>query len=133
MVFILIAVVIILFFLLRKTVLLKNGVNLHVSDEIFFALGVADSVYKRIADRQVVVTSARDGHQNKPNSLHNIGQAVDLRIRDLTNDQVQRIGATLHNSLFPQGFDVVVENDHIHVEYDPKPTLGRIFTGESVV
>ena len=53
-------------------------------------------------------------------SLHFTGNAVDLRKRDIPDSQVQFIFDMLRSRLDWLGFDLVLEGDHYHVEYDPK-------------
>ena len=67
-----------------------------------------------LSSGEMVVTSVRDG-KHKEHSLHYVGQAVDLRTRDFTDMWAHY----LRNAL-GKDWDVVVESDHIHVEYDPK-------------
>lgn len=63
----------------------------------------------------LVVTSVTDG-DHKSGSLHHTGCAVDLRLPPL--DAPLMVGS-LRDALGVE-FDVVLETDHIHVEYDPK-------------
>ena len=66
----------------------------------------------------VTITSLSDGvHQS--GSLHYSGCAVDLRIKPIRESDVTFL---LRDIRFALGanFDVVLEVDHIHVEYDPK-------------
>jgi len=66
------------------------------------------------------ITSAADGH-HAARSLHYTGNAVDLRIRDLNSAEVSE-WAYLIKEMLGEDFDVVVEPDHIHLEYDTKDT-----------
>lgn len=97
----------------------KAGVKGPPSALIAGAISVADQVYAS-AGAQLVVTSLRDG-VHMPGSLHYSGNAVDLRIRDLNQGQLGMILQGLRSRLSGQGFDVILESDHIHIEYDPKP------------
>jgi len=100
---------------------LKRGVNREaVHPAIWFALGVADEVYRQVAGKGCVVASLNDSHADRPKSLHNRGRAADLRTRDVTLPKVSEIHRQLVVRLDPRGFDVVLEPDHIHIEYDPK-------------
>ena len=98
----------------------KDGsVNLEGLDQVVKdALPVMETcrrtALKVLSSGEMVVTSARDG-KHKDNSLHYVGKAVDLRIRDY----VDTWAMYLHNTL-GKDWDVVIESDHIHVEYDPK-------------
>ena len=63
---------------------------------------------------ELVITSGNDGkHQN--GSLHYNNAAVDLRVYHILDKLVQ----LLRNEL-GSDFDVLLEKDHIHLEYDPK-------------
>lgn len=97
---------------------LKQGVTLEgAKPELLRALEIADSVYIDLASREVVVTSIKDG-KHGVNSLHYSGYAADLRIRDLTPTQEANIYSELKHIL-GNDYDVVLEIDHIHLEYDP--------------
>ena len=65
-----------------------------------------------------VVTSAFDG-KHMPNSRHYVGEALDVRTSTLKPQEVTEFANSLKNYL-GKSFDVVVEADHIHIEYDPK-------------
>ena len=65
----------------------------------------------------VVITSGTDG-SHKKNSLHYTGDALDLRISNLTTEQRGKLLAGLLTRL-GDNYDVILEPDHIHVEYDP--------------
>ena len=65
----------------------------------------------------LTVTSALDG-VHSAGSLHYYGRALDFRTRDMGK---ARMKAYLQlKERLPRGFDVVLEHDHIHVEWDPK-------------
>lgn len=51
-------------------------------------------------------------------TLHDDGLAADLRTRQLAVATIIKIAVKLRTRL-PQGWQVVVESDHIHMEYDP--------------
>lgn len=99
---------------------LKRGVITNgVQPPIWFALGVATEVFGEL-NKVLIVTSLADGHADKPRSLHHKGLAADLRTRDLKPEQRKNVCDWLAESLDHLGFDVVLESDHIHIEYDPK-------------
>jgi hypothetical protein len=101
----------------------SNHVNLAgMSVQILLALIVADEVYKQFG-REVTVTSVNDSTHGVT-SLHYAGQAADLRIQNPINgtkyfedelEVVRRIKSRLN-----QDFDVMLETDHIHIEYQPR-------------
>jgi RHS repeat-associated protein len=76
-----------------------------------------DQAFQASAKRDAIVTYTTNG-KHKENSLHYLGDAVDLRTRDLSKAQVKEIVTRLRKDL-GDAFDVLNEGDHIHVEYDP--------------
>jgi len=61
-----------------------------------------------------------------PGSLHAKGQAADIRTRDIDDVHKKALYARCLATLFPLGFDVILEADHMHIEYDPKPGRGLL-------
>ena len=55
----------------------------------------------------------------KKGSLHYLGLAVDLRTKDLTPIVIESYYNALKLAL-SRLCDVILEKDHIHVEYQPK-------------
>lgn len=97
---------------------LKQGVEVDgVQPEIVMAMFIAFSVYQQI-EKELVVTSVKDG-VHSPASLHYTGNAVDIRTRHLSPEQIEWVGAALKERLGSH-YDVVVHNSHIHIEYQPK-------------
>lgn len=75
-----------------------------------------DAVHQEIVGREAIITSARDGrHMSK--SLHFLGKAIDLRTRDMSGKE-KKVVEALKKKL-GNNFDIVLESDHIHLEYDP--------------
>lgn len=68
--------------------------------------------------KYMVITSTTDGKHGR-NSLHYKGLAVDIRTRDKTSEEIYKF-RTFLKIHFDKMLDIVVENDHMHVEYDPK-------------
>lgn len=64
------------------------------------------------------VTSGLDS-THSANSLHYVGLAEDYRTRDVPADQLSSMVADVRARLGTD-YDVVLESDHLHVEYDPK-------------
>ena len=63
------------------------------------------------------ITSGSDS-KHSATALHYSGNALDYRIRDMPDGYARVIARDLQISLAPL-FDVVLESDHIHIEYDP--------------
>jgi len=98
--------------------MLKSGVDLRgIKPQMAVAYTIASHIYRGLG-YHCTITSASDG-KHGPNSLHYSGNALDLRTRDCKPDDLQMIYTSLRNALGGQ-FDVVLEKDHIHVEFDPK-------------
>ena len=96
--------------------MIKSGVDLRgLTPQMAIAYTIACQCYGQY---DCVITSASDG-KHGPNSLHYKGQALDLRTRHLNGQGLQAVYLKLKESLGEQ-FDVVLESDHIHVEWDPK-------------
>lgn len=56
-------------------------------------------------------TSIQEGNHS-PGSLHPDGNAEDFHQQGVPLNELKAVAGP--------GFDVVVESDHVHVEYDPK-------------
>lgn len=102
--------------------MLKKGVDLRgISPQMSVAYTVACAIYMERAGVHCWITSASDG-KHGPNSLHYKGQALDLRTNSLSGVVAIAVHAALQSALGEQ-FDVVLESDHIHLEYDVKDTV----------
>lgn len=91
----------------------------NVQPPVWYALGIAEMVY-RYNGMRLVVTSMTDSHEHRPGSLHNKGLAVDIRTRSIPHDLLRSVHGSLVSVLSGLGFDVVLEKDHIHIEFQPK-------------
>lgn len=69
-------------------------------------------------DRDMIITSLNDG-QHMAGSLHYEGKAADLRIWNLAPNDPKVVERRIAILVGPE-FDVILEKDHIHIEYDPK-------------
>jgi len=93
-----------------------TSVNIQdLDDRLKTILPILDIIYEEFKT-ELVITSGRDGKHGL-NSLHYQGLAVDLRTWNLLATVVARIRAELGSD-----FEVILEKDHIHIEYDPKKT-----------
>ncbi len=99
--------------------MLKAGVDLRgITPQLAIAYTIASWIYSNKAGARCIITSGSDG-KHGPNSLHYQGKALDLRTYHLRPDQVHPIYLSLKECLGEQ-FDVVLEQDHIHLEFQPK-------------
>ena len=95
---------------------LKPGVLFEeIHERIVEALPTLERIYAHFG-KTLVITSARDG-KHKAGSLHYEGKAIDLRTRDFTPLRRQDVHFECQNQLGVD-FDVVLEKDHIHCEFD---------------
>ena len=78
--------------------------------------------------RNIVITSMNDG-KHRDDSFHYLDLAIDVRIWNLIynlltwkpradQDHIDFIQDQLARTF--QGYDFVVEKDHLHIEFDPK-------------
>ena len=97
---------------------LKPGVRLvGVKPELLVGLMIADAIFSEHKE-QLVLTSLVDG-AHSPGSLHYPGMAFDVRTAGVPQDTLNRIVARLNEEL-GEDFDVVLELDHLHIEFQPK-------------
>jgi len=97
----------------------KPGVRVFgIRPETVLAIQVAHEVYE-LYNADLVVTSVIEGSHSR-GSLHYTGQAVDLRLHDwLTVQQHEEVADEIRKCL-TDDYDVVLESNHIHIEYQPK-------------
>ena len=100
--------------------LYKDGVKHDGLMDIMdvYVLAISFLHFKHFKSK-LVITSTTEG-VHKKNSLHYKGLAVDVRIKDKTPKQINAF-MNLLKFHFDKTLDIVLEKDHIHIEYDPKP------------
>ena len=97
----------------------KPGVKIAgVRPEIALAIHVADDIYGMNDIATCVVTSVTEGKHGF-GSLHFSGAAFDLRVSNFKTWKQRHVVDELRKHLTDE-FDVVLEKDHIHVEFQPK-------------
>jgi len=97
---------------------LKEGVRLiGLHNQMVVAMLVCSSVFGKLG-QELVITSVVEG-KHKDGSLHYSGQAFDLRTRNMSRYRARLITAELKHRL-PTDFDIILESNHIHIEYQPK-------------
>ena len=98
--------------------MIKPGVDVRgIQPEILLARIIAGEIFARYGVA-CIITSVLDGKHGM-DSKHYVGQAIDLRTRHMDERLWPIVAEELNKALGPQ-YDVVLESDHIHVEYDPK-------------
>ena len=100
----------------------KVGVGLKsLTPQALLGMIVADAAYKAF-NLDMTITSVNDStHMEK--SKHYKGLAFDIRTKG--TGMAKRLHGDIQRSLAHIGYDVILEdlegdNEHIHVEYDPK-------------
>ena len=103
---------------------LKAGVNPKgIQPEILLAIISIERLYDKYG-HELVITSLFDG-KHGAHTLHQrdgVCRAVDVRTRMLPNEIIPNMLQEIKDALGPH-YDVVLEADHIHVEFDIKPEL----------
>lgn len=100
---------------------IKNDVLVKgMKVEILLALIVAEQVYNTL-DAELTLTSCTDGIHGY-SSLHYVGYAIDLRTSNI-NDNKFYVAREITKRLTCE-YDVVLEKDHIHIEFQPKTKKG---------
>lgn len=96
---------------------IKPGVRvLGVRPEIVLALAILQDVFAK-AGVPFVITSIMEGTHSRA-SLHYTGCAADLRRPPDTARATELVG--LAKAALGDDFDVLLESDHFHLEWQPK-------------
>jgi len=95
--------------------LIKAGVDISRLERTTRRSLTIVAVVLRDMDLELIITSTYDGN-HMPGSLHYANQAYDVRV---PHKQMRRACDGIKDAL-SFDFDVILEEDHIHVEYDPK-------------
>lgn len=108
---------------------LKPGASIRgIQPELVVAMIAAVAAFAE-QDADFILTSVRDGiHGEK--SFHYNGLAFDCRTSHIAPVQADEITLRLKAAL-GTSYDVVLEPDHLHVEYDPKPRTAEPRTRET--
>lgn len=92
---------------------------------LLLALVIGDECYKSVGS-ELIVTHLREG-KHSATSLHYRGRAADCRTKHLDKTLVPRVLALWKDKLADGGklYDLLwedagTENQHLHIEYDPK-------------
>ena len=102
----------------------KAGVDLRgIGTEILLGVTILDAVFAAHGAK-LLITSCRDSkHMEK--SKHAIGDAVDIRLasRWVTTANIDLTVLNEARAALGDQFDLVLESDHYHCEFDPKADL----------
>lgn len=95
----------------------KQGARIRgLRTEILFAVCSVNEILAKHG-AEMVITSGIDGNHSR-GSIHYSGGAVDLRIWNIPEDKRKEAVKEMKEALGPD-FDIVLERDHIHMEYQP--------------
>ena len=86
-----------------------------IKPELVLGILTAYAVWSEHSER-FTITSILDS-KHKDGSLHYSGLAFDIRVFDLKRATPFNMASALYARL-PAGFQVILESDHIHVEFD---------------
>lgn len=101
----------------------KEGVVfIHPHPAILHALNIVDLVWRKVFAKQATVTSGSEGrhsatsyHYGAPGDVRERG--VDIRTFDLVPDRIPD-ALTMLGDYLGEAYDVILEGNHIHIEYD---------------
>lgn len=97
----------------------KQGVSVNgIKQQTIALIALLNTYFVFYIGKPFVVTSCTDG-KHKKGSKHYDGLAIDIRTRHLNVTEINNL-VLWFKSRHDKQFDMVVEKDHIHVEYDPK-------------
>lgn len=102
---------------------IKPGVSIKgLRPEILLGVQICDRVFKEF-NLTLVITEVTGGAHGF-GSLHYVGLAVDFRCRHIPNDMKHLVLQTCRDRLWNE-FDFILEdegedNEHFHLEYQPK-------------
>jgi len=94
----------------------KKDKTVIINEPLANILLVVSNAYARVG-LDTVITSGNDA-THKKGSLHYKDRALDFRTRTIPQERVAGLVKEIKIFLGPQ-YDVVLEKDHLHVEYDP--------------
>ena len=97
---------------------IKNGVRFHSPGDAMAAAVHVVSFVCRSYSVDCCITGGIEKHE--PPSKHVTGGGLDFRTRDFPSLEDLHHFYQAVTERLGDGFDVVLESDHLHVEYDPK-------------
>ena len=100
---------------------IKQGASVfNLKPEMVIAYFIACGVYNNYSGvcYDCIITSGTDSKHSR-GSQHPLGYAIDLRISNLPTEKISKITDLIRDSLAGE-YQVILETDHIHIEFDPK-------------
>lgn len=96
--------------------------------QMFFSMMVVNDILQAIRIELVITSGSEAATKHMKRSKHYTGEAYDFRSRDIkslynaSEHMIHRIATQIRSAL-SKDFDLVVESDHFHIEWDPKVNL----------
>ena len=103
------------------TLAVKQGVKLPTALAMSIIVDVVHSTM-RDAGFDCTITGALEGSHSR-SSKHYVGLALDFRSRNIPPGEQPKLRDKIAALLGPD-FDVILEPDHFHIEYDVKTPIG---------
>lgn len=109
---------------------IKYGVRLtDLVPQMVLAYAIVKDVFNRFMPfYKVIITSGNDG-RHSIKSLHYYGRALDFRTKDYIGNKFrlfEEVKIALGDNYDVVLEDVGTDNEHLHVEYDPKDIIQEI-------
>ena len=102
---------------------IKQGVSiLGLKPEALLGIVICSQVFKAF-ELDCILTSVVDSKHGR-GSLHYVGFAFDLRSKHVPSGDLSSITVSLKRALGKE-FDVILEGNHFHIEYQPKVGVNR--------
>ncbi len=102
--------------------MIKSGTNKAsvsgIRPEMVLAFVIIQRILNKYYDVEAVIVSCMDSKHGR-GSLHFVGLALDLRTRDLQSKDLGTATIRIKEAL-GDDYDVVLETDHFHIEFQPK-------------
>lgn len=95
----------------------KKGVKVKGVQLEMVAIWPAVAAAYASFDRECIITSVMDGEHKE--IVHYLGFATDFRTRNVPQGWWDKLVDRIRENLTDE-YDVVLEKDHIHVEFDPR-------------
>lgn len=96
---------------------IKPGVRVAgLRPEITLAASIIDSVYREFNTELVITCGIEGKHMHR--SLHFAGLAIDCRTFNVDADLHSSLLSSIQTAL-GDDYEVILEKDHIHVEFNP--------------
>lgn len=96
---------------------IKSGVSLlGLKPEMIVALIIADKIIDRYGAK-CVITSGVEGKHSKKTSKHYCGYGLDLRSRDIAEDEREDCAEDIRDALGSEYY-VAFEVNHFHISFD---------------